>query len=139
MTHDIDSIRKQIATLTAALDALEGKNKAPFTASNPAYLDVDFEFFYAANDTDKASGIGATFSGTLHVPLNDIDHSVCYDPGVDEITINDYDKGYFLDKAKEAIFDAGFVHSMGFFDEHEFDHYSVEPAAVDSLGRRVNW
>ena len=75
MTHDIDSIRKQIATLTAALDALEGKNKAP-SAPAKVWFDgfVEFEVD-TPNDSDCEFSNSIGVDGSFAVDLDILNYS----------------------------------------------------------------
>ena len=71
MTHDIDSIRKQIATLTAALDALEGKALDPLQPTQ-AWFNAMVEFEIGPRNSDSANFETGYFnaSGMILVDLD---------------------------------------------------------------------
>ena len=132
MTHDIDSIRKQIATLTAALDALEGKNKAP-SAPAKVWFDgfVEFEVD-TPNDSDCEFSNSIGVDGSFAVDLDILNYALRPTAGKKHVVyIHGFDDDDLIkivrDKNPWIPSDADVVDSS----------FTLQTERNDTLGRQV--
>ena len=140
--NEIETLQKQIATMSAALEALKAKNPAP---DDGVKIDYNFEFVYDGKDTDHAFDMAMTFTGTLRVPLAELSHEIhagqhgaCAEAVV-EITERDIST-LLRAPVERAIFEAGFVPSMDFFEQNEMrlnDSSIWCDTYADTLGRMI--
>ena len=135
----IESIRKQIATLTAALDALEEKEASKPKSQEPPYFRIGYSITMS-NISNSSFECQTKLDGYLNIELSEFVLLTKHEGGVDIVVIRNWEAGgWAKDMIWEALLNTGAIETNTYWGRDVIVSFDLILPTHDSCGRAVEF